>query len=84
MNFKLEPNKPVNGTTDWKKLDSMTEEVHADALSDPDNPPLTEKNLNPIHQYTVGGGPCSCPVNGQPRGVAGDIGQPRGVAPTCG
>jgi len=37
-------------------------------------------NADQLNQYTVGAGPCACPVNGQPRGIAGDIGQPRGIA----
>ena len=43
---KLDPKNPPRGKTDWKRLDAMTdEEVHAAALSDPDNPPLTEEAL---------------------------------------
>jgi putative transcriptional regulator len=34
------------GKTDWKRVDALTEEeVHAAALSDPDNPPLTKREL---------------------------------------
>jgi hypothetical protein len=37
----------VVNTTDWARVDAKTEEeLHADALSDPDNPPLTEEELN--------------------------------------
>lgn len=32
--------------TDWARLDAMTEEeIEANALSDPDNPPLTDEEL---------------------------------------
>ncbi|MGI8508932.1 MAG: BrnA antitoxin family protein [Gemmatimonadaceae bacterium] len=32
--------------TDWARVDAMTEEeVYANALSDPDNPPLTDEQL---------------------------------------
>jgi putative transcriptional regulator len=32
--------------TDWARLDAMTEdEIYAAALSDPDNPPLTDEDL---------------------------------------
>lgn len=32
--------------TDWARLDAMTEEeIEANALSDPDNPPLTDEQL---------------------------------------
>ena len=32
--------------TDWNRLASMTEEeIYANALSDPDNPPLTDEQL---------------------------------------
>lgn len=38
---------PVDGGTDWARVDAMTEEeLHANALSDPDNPPLTEQELD--------------------------------------
>ncbi len=46
MKFKLDPNKPIKGKTDWEMLNSMTEEeIHANALSDLDNPPLTVDEL---------------------------------------
>ena len=38
--------KRVYGTTDWERLENMTEEeIEANALSDPDNPPMTEEEL---------------------------------------
>ncbi len=38
--------RPVSYTTDWARVDAKTEEeLHADALSDPDNPPLTDEEL---------------------------------------
>ena len=46
MSFILNPNMPVKGKTDWEMLKSMTEEeIHANALSDLDNPPLTVDEL---------------------------------------
>jgi uncharacterized protein (DUF4415 family) len=34
------------GRTDWARLDAMTEEeIEANALSDPDNPPWTDEEL---------------------------------------
>jgi len=42
--YRPDPNKPYK--PDWSGLDAMTdEEKHAAALSDPDNPPLTEEQL---------------------------------------
>ena len=38
--------RPLEDTTDWVRLDAMTEEeIEANALSDPDNPPLTDEEL---------------------------------------
>jgi putative transcriptional regulator len=38
--------RPLEGQTDWAYLDAMTdEEAHQNALSDPDNPPLTDELL---------------------------------------
>jgi hypothetical protein len=35
------------GRTDWDHLEAMTEEeIEANALADPDNPPLTQKELD--------------------------------------
>ncbi len=37
---------PMEDKTDWERLDNMTdEEIEANALSDPDNPPLTDEDL---------------------------------------
>jgi hypothetical protein len=37
--------------TDWARLDAMTdEEIEANALSDPDNPPLTEEQLDELER----------------------------------
>ena len=39
--------QPLTEKTDWKRLRAMTdEEVEAAALSDPDNPPLTEADMS--------------------------------------
>jgi putative transcriptional regulator len=39
-------NKSVPEPTDWTEFDAMTaEERHAAAMSDPDNPPLTEEDF---------------------------------------
>lgn len=38
--------RPLENHTDWARVDAMTdEEVEANALSDPDNPPLTAEQL---------------------------------------
>lgn len=38
--------RPLSDETDWERLRAMTEEeVEAAALSDPDNPPLTDEEL---------------------------------------
>ena len=38
--------RPMVDTTDYARLDAMTEEeIEANALSDPDNPPLTDEEL---------------------------------------
>ena len=37
---------PIDGGTDWERVDAMTDEAFtANALADPDNPPLTEEQL---------------------------------------
>lgn len=39
--------RPIKDRTDWAHLDAMTEEeIEANALSDPDNPPLTDEELS--------------------------------------
>ena len=38
--------RPLPDRTDWARLETMTEEeIEANALSDPDNPPLTDEEL---------------------------------------
>ena len=38
--------RPLPDRTDWARLEAMTEEeIEANALSDPDNPPLTDEEL---------------------------------------
>ena len=38
--------RPIESRTDWARLEAMTEEeIEANALSDPDNPPLTPEEL---------------------------------------
>lgn len=38
--------RPLQDRTDWARLEAMTEEeIEANALSDPDNPPLTDEEL---------------------------------------
>ncbi|AFZ50671.1 hypothetical protein [Dactylococcopsis salina] len=43
----------IENLTDWERVDSMTdEEVEQNALDDPDNPPLTDEQLQqfePVH-----------------------------------
>jgi uncharacterized protein (DUF4415 family) len=53
--YKIEPGggrRLMKDRTDWKRVAAMTEEeIVANALSDPDNPPLTEaqlKNMRPF------------------------------------
>lgn len=39
--------RPIEDRTDWPRLDAMTdEEIESNALSDPDNPPLTDEELS--------------------------------------
>lgn len=39
--------RPVEDSTDWARLDAMTdEEIEANAASDLDNPPLTDEELS--------------------------------------
>ena len=47
VRFTLDPNNPPKLTPDQRaRLDAMTEEeINAAAESDPDNPPLTEEEL---------------------------------------
>ena len=43
--------RPMEDRTDWKRLYAMTEEeIEAGALSDPDNPPLTDEELARFHR----------------------------------
>lgn len=38
--------RPMKDETNWARLDAMTEEeIEANALSDPDNPPMTDEEL---------------------------------------
>ncbi len=38
--------RPIDDRTDWARLNAMTdEEIEANALGDPDNPPLTDAEL---------------------------------------
>jgi hypothetical protein len=38
--------EPLKSQTDWTKVKELTEEeIEANALSDPDNPPLTDEEL---------------------------------------
>ncbi len=48
VRFRLDPaNLPTMSAEDFARLDAMTqEEIEANALSDPDNPPLTDDELN--------------------------------------
>ena len=47
--YKIYPDgrrRRLKGRTDWKRIAAMTEEeILANALSDPDNPPLTDEQL---------------------------------------
>ena len=48
VRFRLDPtNPPTMSAEDFARLDAMTEEeIEANALSDPDNPPLTDDALD--------------------------------------
>ena len=48
VHYTPDPNKPFKFTTEERaRLDAMTqEEIEANALSDPDNPPLTDEELD--------------------------------------
>lgn len=42
--------RPFEDHTDWARLAAMTEEeIEANALSDPDNPPITDEELARMH-----------------------------------
>jgi putative transcriptional regulator len=42
---------PIEDKTDWTRLKNMTEEeIEAGALADPDNPPMTEKELKRLRR----------------------------------
>ena len=44
---KLDASNRRAGNTDWARLESMSDdEVHRAALADPDNPPLSEQELD--------------------------------------
>jgi putative transcriptional regulator len=44
--------QPLKGRTDWARLAAMTEEeIEANALSDPDNPPATEEQLKFMRRW---------------------------------
>jgi putative transcriptional regulator len=39
--------QPIEDRTDWARINAMTEEeIEANALNDPDNPPLTDEELS--------------------------------------
>jgi putative transcriptional regulator len=43
--------RPIESRTDWARLEAMTEEeIEANALADPDNPPLTDEELARMRQ----------------------------------
>jgi putative transcriptional regulator len=44
--------QPLKGKTDWARLDAMTEEeIEANALSDPDNPPMTDEEAQRLDRF---------------------------------
>jgi putative transcriptional regulator len=46
--------EPVRGDTDWERFDALTEEeITAAALSDPDNPPLTDEELTEMRSIPI-------------------------------
>jgi hypothetical protein len=43
----------LESQTDWAKVEDMTEEeIEADALADPDNPPLTDEQLRHLRRVS--------------------------------
>lgn len=43
--------RPIEDRGDWARLDAMTEEdIEANALSDPDNPPITDEELSRMNR----------------------------------
>lgn len=48
VRFRLDPtNPPTMSAEDFARLDAMTEEeIEANAMSDPDNPPFTDEELD--------------------------------------
>ncbi|MBI1926172.1 BrnA antitoxin family protein [Candidatus Poribacteria bacterium] len=50
---------PPDDESAWERFDAMTdEEVEADAMTDPDNPPLTEEELNQFRRAIYVKGEC--------------------------
>jgi putative transcriptional regulator len=48
--------RPFKSRTNWARLDAMTEEeIEANALSDPDNPPITDEELARMHRVPDAG-----------------------------
>ena len=44
--------RPIEGKTNWARLEAMTEEeIEANALADPDNPPMTAEELARMRLY---------------------------------
>lgn len=53
--YKLKDGRTVQGSTDWERIEAMTdEEVTAAALSDPDAQPLTEEQLRKFRRPETG------------------------------
>lgn len=47
---------PPTSKTDWKRLAAMTdEEIHINAVSDPDNPPLTPEQIKRMRRVVPRG-----------------------------
>ncbi len=64
--FEDEPTRPFAHYSDWARVDAMTEEeIEANALSDPDNPPISAERL--AHEK-------SCQPKDDSPGVAPDPG----------
>jgi len=50
--------KMIKSETDWKRVDAMTDkEITKAALSDPDNLPLTDKELSGLHRRRLQNNP---------------------------
>jgi len=56
VKYTLEEAKKLKSDTDWEAVRALTEEeIHEAALSDPDAQPLTEEELEQLHNKNKSG-----------------------------